>query len=206
MTAGFFYGGMWFRLNHEVYEPADDSFMIAENMEISPGEEVLEIGTGCGFLAIIAAKRGARVVATDINQAAIQCSRENAAMHGVEKNVDLRLGDLFDPVLEERFDLIIFNPPYLPSTLEERRGGRLELSWDGGDDGRRVVDRFIEGLPAHLKKRGRSLFVQSSLTGNEKTLELIEKNGLRGEIVARRKFFFEEIVLIRCETPDTRKL
>ncbi|MEM2874749.1 MAG: class I SAM-dependent methyltransferase [Candidatus Hadarchaeales archaeon] len=185
-----------------VYEPAEDSLMIAENISVCAGEVVLDIGTGCGLLAILAARMGGRVVATDVNPLAIACARENARTQGVLDRVDLRLGDLFEPVGDERFDLVLFNPPYLPVSPDERTGDLLELAWDGGKTGRSVLDRFLKELPDHMNPGGRALFVQSSLTGEHDTAEAIEKSGLRWRVISRKKFSFEELMLFRCESPN----
>ncbi|MFN4133880.1 MAG: HemK2/MTQ2 family protein methyltransferase, partial [Candidatus Hadarchaeales archaeon] len=97
-----------FLIAPDVYEPAEDTFFIAENMSIGAGEKVLELGTGCGMLAVLAAKAGGKVIATDINPTALECARANAAANGVK--IDFRLGDLFEPVKGELFDQILFNP------------------------------------------------------------------------------------------------
>jgi release factor glutamine methyltransferase len=192
------YKGQKFRAEKGVYEPAEDTFLLADNLDVREGEHILELGTGCGLLAIQAAKSGARVVATDLNPAAVECARSNARANGVSRQIEFRLGDLFDPVKNECFDLIAFNPPYLPVP----RGGELctslDRAWEGGPDGRAVIDRFLDGLPEHLEPRGRALFVQSSLSDIGKTLRTLKANGLRAEIAAREKLSFEELFLVRA--------
>lgn len=191
------YGGKNFGVGPDVYEPAEDTFLLAENLDAQRGERVLELGTGCGLLAILAAKAGAKVVATDINPAALECARANAAVHGVADCIDFRHGGFFEPVAGERFNLVIFNPPYLPVSDEEALGTPLDLAWEAGPDGRAVIDRFLNELPEHLVSNGRALFVQSSLSDISKTLHVLETNGFQVNVL-RKKLSFEELFLLRC--------
>jgi len=192
-----YYEGMTFNVTENVYEPAEDTFLLADNIDARKGERVLELGTGCGLLAILAAKAGAKVVATDINQAALECAHANAVAHRVEDCINFRLGDLFEPVTEEHFDLVIFNPPYLPVEPEEALCGPLDRAWEAGPDGRRIIDRFLRELPNHLTPNGRVLFVQSSLANISKTLRVLETSGFKANTI-HKKLPFEELFLLRC--------
>lgn len=192
-----FYGGDAFCVDSDVYEPAEDTFLLADNLDARRGERVLELGTGCGLLAILAAKAGARVVATDINPAAFECASANAVKHGVADDIDFRFGDLFEPVAGERFDLVIFNPPYLPVKPNEALDGPLDRAWEAGPDGRKVIDRFLRELPDHLTPNGRALFVQSSLADISKTIRALEMGGFQVNTL-HEKLPFEELYLLRC--------
>ena len=191
------YRGRKFHVHPDVYESAEDTFLLADNLDVRQGEKVLELGTGCGLLSILAAKSGAKVVATDINPAAVECASENAMANGVSEMIDFRLGDLFEPVEGERFDVIIFNPPYLPVGSKEVLGTPIDRAWEAGEDGRAVIDRFLAGLGKHLKPRGRALFVQSSLSNISKTLENLEAQGFKTE-TRMEKYSFEELYLVSC--------
>jgi len=191
-----FYGEEEFKLHPDVYEPAEDTFLLADNLDVHRGERVLELGTGCGLLAILAAKTGAKVVATDINPSALECARANAVAHGVAGHIDFRLGDLFEPVSGECFDLIIFNPPYLPVAPREELGGLLDRAWEAGPDGRAVIDRFLSELAWHLTTNGSALFVQSSLADVEKTIRAPKASGFQVEVMAREKLWSEELFLL----------
>ena len=197
MSNVVFYRGYEFKVHPDVYEPAEDTFLLADNLDLRQGERVLELGTGCGLLTILAAKAGGKVVATDMNPSAIECARANAATHGVADSVDFRLGDLFEPVSGERFDLIVFNPPYLPILPEEALGAPLDLAWEAGPDGRAVIDRFLEELPDHLTPNGRAMFVQSSLADISKTLRALGANGFQVKIL-RKRLPFEWLYLLHC--------
>jgi release factor glutamine methyltransferase len=193
--AVMYYKEKAFDIAENVYEPAEDTFLLADNLDLHKGERVLELGTGCGLLAILAAKVGVQVVATDINPAALECARANAVKHRVEDLINFRSGDLFEPVVGERFDLVIFNPPYLPVEPEEALCGPLDRAWEAGLDGCRIIDRFLRELPNHLMPNGRVLFVQSSLANISKTLRVLEISGFKVNIL-HKKLPFEELSLL----------
>ncbi|MDI9623388.1 MAG: class I SAM-dependent methyltransferase [Methanothermobacter sp.] len=181
-----------------VYAPAEDTFLLADNLKVKEGDEVLEIGTGTGLVAIVAAEKG-NVTATDINPYAIECATKNAKIN--DAKIRILQGDLFEPVKGEKFDVILFNAPYLPSSDEDLTGKIIDKAWDGGEDGRTIIDRFINKVKNHLKKGGRIQMVQSSLSNIEETIEKLENMGFHVEITASEKFFYENIVVITAELP-----
>jgi len=194
-----FIKGYVFFVDEKVYEPAEDTFLLAENLKVEEKEVVLDMGTGCGILAVLAAKRAKKVVATDINPHAIKCAKKNAKMNGVEDKIEFRLGDLFHPVRpDETFSLILFNAPYLPSEPYEERS-LIERAWAGGSGGRKIIDRFIMDAPEFLTTDGRILLVQSSLSDIDKTLERFDEAGLKARVVAEVQFLFERIALIEAK-------
>lgn len=189
------YKGIYYETHPEVYEPAEDTFLFAENLQVERRDRVLDIGTGTGLLAIIASKKCSKVTATDINPHAIDCAVKNLITNK-SYNVELKKGDLFEPVKNEKFDLILFNTPYLPTHKDERLGDELDAAWDGGIDGRYVIDRFLEGLEDHLNPGGRVQLVQSSLSDIDRTIKKLKGIGLDASVTAREKCFFEEVVVI----------
>jgi release factor glutamine methyltransferase len=191
------YQGMEFQICEKVYEPAEDTFLLAENLKVKETDKVLEIGTGTGIIAIISSKKTERVVAVDINEYAVECTRKNSEIN--KSNIDVRLGDLFDPVKDEKFDLILFNTPYLPTDKDERVDDELEAAWDGGVDGRLVIDRFIKGLSDHLNPGGCVQLVQSSLSNIEETTGRLMEQGFEVSLTASERFFFEEVVVLTAK-------
>jgi len=183
----------------DVYEPAEDSFIFAENLAVDLGDYVLDMGTGCGILGIVAAEKASHVVAVDLNPKAVRCAKENAKRNGVAAKMSFIQGDLFTPLnTDAKFDLILFNAPYLPS---ERWEGKtwIERAWAGGVNGRAVLDRFLRDFPNHLKADGRLLLMQSTYANLEKTFEMLRAQGFKVEIIAEQAApFFETIVLIKA--------
>jgi release factor glutamine methyltransferase len=194
-----FFGNYVFQVWGEVYEPADDSFLFAENLPTVQVGDAIDVGTGCGILGIIMAERAKTVIATDINPYAVRCAKQNARLNGVSEKMHFFQGDLFGPLrIRKRFDLIIFNAPYLPS---ERLGESswVEGAWAGGKSGRRMIDAFIFEAVNCLRARGTILLLQSSLSNVEETLSKFEGNGLGVDIIARENLpFFETIFLIEA--------
>ena len=190
--------GHVFLVHEKVYEPAEDTFLLVENLKVEEKEVVLDMATGCGILAVLAAKKAKKVVATDINPYAIKCAEKNAKMNCVEDKIEFRLGDLFQPIRpHETFSLILFNAPYLPSESYEERSW-IGRAWAGGPGGREVIDRFITNAPEFLTVDGQILLVQSSLSDIDKTLERFDETGLGARVVAEVEFPFEKIALIEA--------
>jgi release factor glutamine methyltransferase len=108
--------------------------------------------------------------------------------------------DLFSGI-RGRFDLIIFNSPYLPTAPAERVDGWLDYAWNGGADGRAVIDRFLGQAPAHLADRGGILLLLSSLTGIEAVRKRMASEGLVVREVASIRCPGERLVVLRGSRP-----
>jgi release factor glutamine methyltransferase len=188
-----------FHVYENVYEPAEDSFLFAENLDVKK-EVVLDMGTGCGILGIIAADKAAKIVMVDINPYAVRCAKENARLNRVLDKICFVQGDLFTPIRSEgKFDSILFNAPYLPSTPSEDKSW-LARAWAGGAAGRQVIDRFICQAPKYVKENGCILLMQSTLSDVNETFRRFRKSGLRTSIAAKGALpFFETIVLVKAE-------
>jgi len=184
----------------DVYEPAEDSFLFADNMKVNEGDIVIDVGTGCGILGIIAAEKAARVIAIDINPHAVRCAIENAVLNHVDDKMFCIRGDLFTAIKNRaKFDLILFNAPYLPSEDAEETSW-LESAWSGGPSGRRIINRFVHDAPNYLKPEGRLLLLQSTLSNISDTLEKLEGENMKTTVAAEKALpFFETIKLMRAE-------
>ena len=186
-----------FLVDEHVYEPAEDTFLLAEKMRAEEDDAVLDMGTGCGILAVLAAEKAKRVLAVDINPHAIECAIKNAEMNGAK--ITFRQGDLFQPIKpDESFNLILFNSPYLPSEPDEERSW-IGKAWAGGSNGRNVIDRFVMDAPNFLAAGGRIQFVQSSLSDVNRTIQMFSERNLRAMVVAQVKVAFESIVLVEAK-------
>ncbi|HLJ66370.1 MAG TPA: HemK2/MTQ2 family protein methyltransferase [Chloroflexota bacterium] len=153
---------------------------------LSPGTRLLDMGTGSGVTAVAAARQGASVVAVDISPAACRCARINTLLNGVECRVDVRQGDLFEPVGSEKFDIITFNPPFFPGTPS----APWEVAWRSDD----VIARFLSGVQERLAPEGRVLVVLSS-DARDAWLE-VRDAALDFSVVARRTYLNEVMSVI----------
>ena len=195
-----YFGVYCFDVWENVYEPAEDSFLFAENLDVQKGAEVMDVGTGSGFLAVLAAENAGNVVALDVNPYAIRCAKANAVLNRVESKIDFMQASLLTSLNSKaKFDLILFNAPYLPSEAYEAQSW-IGRSWAGGVNGREVIDSFITQVPTHMKFGGRVLLMQSSLTGVKETINNFAACSLCASIKAEQKLpFFETLTLIEAK-------
>ncbi len=156
-----------------------------------PGARLLDMGTGSGASALSAARRGWRATAVDLNPEAVRCARINALLNGLEGEVDVRHGDLFAPVAGERFDLVVFNPPFFRG--EPRN--RFDLAWRGTD----VFERFAAGLPAALAPGGRALVLLSTDGDAAGMLRALRANGFALAVAERLDLGNEVMTLYSAE-------
>ncbi len=194
------FGNLKFDITDDVFEPSEDSFLFAENLDVQAAEEVLDLGTGSGILGILAAQRAKSVLAIDINPYAVRCAKQNAILNHVRDKMAFMQSDLFTALTANAlFDLVLFNAPYLPSEPHEVKTW-IGRAWAGGTTGRDVVDRFIPQVTVHLKPSGRILLLQSSLTGLELTIHKFQECGFEASVKAESKLpFFETIHLIEAK-------
>ncbi|MFL5892523.1 MAG: HemK2/MTQ2 family protein methyltransferase [Solirubrobacterales bacterium] len=171
-----------------VLRPPSDARLLIEVMRergFARDASVLDVFTGSGVLAVAAALARARdVTAVDIARRAVLNVRLNAALN--RTRISAMRGDLFAPVGDTRFDLILANPPYIPSETDELPDHGAARAWDAGVDGRALLDRLCREAPARLAPGGRLLLVQSDMAGERATLDLLGASGLRAAVLARR--------------------
>lgn len=165
-----------------IYEPAEDSFLLQKYVKKYAKGKVLDLGTGSGIQALTAFKKTKNVLAVDINPSAVEQLKK--------KGIKARISDLFSNV-KGKFDLIIFNPPYLPE--DEREPQDSSTATTGGKKGYETIERFLKQAKKFLKKDGKILLVFSSLTGNIENL--FNKYGYGFKKLEEKKLFFEKIYI-----------
>ena len=174
----------------QVYEPAEDTFLLrdAALAEVRPDDRVLEVGCGSGAVSAALLGRAASVAATDINPHAVGAGRGR----GVETvRTDLMAG------VRGPFDLVLFNPPYLPTQPEERIDDWLEYALDGGPTGRATIERFAADVGRVLAPFGRVLLLVSSLTGPDEVRKLFTDLGYIVLLAAEERVEDEDLLVLR---------
>jgi len=175
-----------------VYQPAADSKLLADAVveAVDPGQRLLDVGTGSGYVATrLRAEAGVAAVGIDLNPEAC----EQAAAAGVP----VVRGDLFGPFRDDAFDVVVCNPPYLPTPPEREWDDWMERALSGGEDGRAVVDPFLDGVGRVLAEGGEAYLLISTLTGPEEVREFGRERGLDSEIVAEESHPFEKLLVVQ---------
>jgi release factor glutamine methyltransferase len=186
-------GGLPFMVTPSVFNPKiprTGEFLASQiDAALCRDGEVLDMGTGSGVCAVFAARCARRVVAVDINPAAVRCALINSLLNGLDHKIDVRLGDLFAAVQGERFDLVVFNPPFIRGTPRDPR----DRAWRSND----VAERFAAGLAAHLKPGGSALVLLSTFGDGRAFLKEFHNQGFKITVFAERRFVTERLTLFR---------
>lgn len=151
--------GVSLKIDPEVFNPSYTRVtnLLADNMEVRSGEEVLDMFTGSGIIALLSAQKALKVIGVDISPYAVECAKKNADRLGLSDKVTFHQGSLWTPLNGQKFDLITANPPLLPaipeSMLESAVADSLDMS---------VASNFISGIATHLKPSGRAYMAFSN--------------------------------------------
>lgn len=189
---------MLIHTNPHVYGPEEDTYLLLEALDTENlWGDGLEIGVGTGTISLHVCHHFNSFKGVDINPHAVELATENARLN--RKPVDFLVSDLFSHV-SESFDVIIFNPPYVPA--DENITTIEDLSYHGGETGRRVIDQFLAQFPCYLKPGGTVYLLQSSLSGIEETMTLLKKKKFSSTILARKRLFFEELVVLKIRRDE----
>lgn len=168
-----------------IYEPAEDSYLLEKEVrKFCKGKKVLDMGTGSGIQALAVKEGGAlSVLACDIDIGAVNELKK--------KGINAVLSDLFFGIGRKKFDLIVFNPPYLPE--DKREDIESARNTSGGKKGDEIIIRFLESAGKHLNTGGIILLVVSSLTPKNRILSVLLREGFKKEVIARKKMFMESL-------------
>jgi len=173
-----------------VYQPAEDSKLLADAgvERVATGDRLLDVGTGSGYVAARAREAGARVVGSDLNPHACRQARE--------AGVSVVRGDLTAPFRVDTFDMVAFNPPYLPANPDTGWGDWMERALSGGEDGRAAIDPFLADVRRALAPDGVALLLVSTLTDPDAVRETARTYGLDVSEVARDSYPFEQLLVL----------
>jgi release factor glutamine methyltransferase len=179
---------MQLKVLDSVYEPREDSHLMQKEVQSrAKDKHVLDMGTGSGIQAISASLASAKEVwAVDVNPKAVDCAKENAKKNKVE--VKVIQSDLFKKVPKHKFDLLVFNPPYLPSD-----GSNDDIRWSGGYQGLEVTIEFFKQAKPFFAKGAEILFIFSSHANQVGLKDFLKREGFKLKVVASKRIFFEEI-------------
>jgi len=191
-----------------VYRADSDTFLLIDVVRAggyAVGRRVLDLGTGTGALALAAARCGAAsVTAVDVSLRSAAAAWLNSRLHRVACTV--RRGDLCEPVAGQYFDLIVANPPYVPAATDLLARHRISRCWDGGLDGRVVLDRICTEGPALLAPGGTMLVVHTTICDEDITLKRFADAGLQTEVVTRCRVPFGPVMRARAAMLEVRGL
>lgn len=179
---------------YDVYEPAEDSAILAgevvEDLAGAAPELVLDVGTGSGYVGHrIAEATGARLVGVDVNPAACRAAAD-AGLAAVR-------GDLTGPFADGVFDVVVFNPPYLPATNAAAWDDWFETAVTGGETGRELVEAFIDDVGRVLAPHGVGYLLVSSLTGVEAVVDDAAAHGFSAVALADATFPGETLTVLK---------
>ena len=168
-------------LKNDEYPPSEDTFFIVNNIKNEKGNFALDVGSGSGYLTKLLSENFLFVVGTDINCEVLK--------HQTYKTNNLICCNGSD-ALKIKFDFIVCNLPYL-ATDEI-----LDIATDGGDEGFEIPKKIFDSIIDNMAKNAKFVFVTSSLSNYQKLIEYAQKLGLKTRIIAKKKLFFEELILV----------
>jgi release factor glutamine methyltransferase len=179
-----------------VYEPAEDSQLLADAVveHVEDGERLLDVGTGSGYVARRAGKAGARPVGSDLNP--------HACEHARDVGLSVVRADLTTPFAGDTLDVVTFNPPYLPEPEGGGWGDWMERAITGGEDGRAVVEPFIDDVARVLAPGGRVYLLVSTMTGPEEIRAYAAARGLDAAEIASESFRFETLLVLELTVAE----
>jgi release factor glutamine methyltransferase len=176
----------------QVYQPAEDSHLLATTVaeRVAPDDRVLDVGTGSGYVAVLVQEQtGASVVGADLNPLACAEARD--------RGVPVLRGDLVAPFGEDTFDVVCFNPPYLPSAPEGVWDDWMEAAVTGGEDGRAVIEQFLDDVGRVLRDDGTVYLLISTVTGLEEVQDIADEAGFRAIVITEESHSFERLLVLQ---------
>jgi release factor glutamine methyltransferase len=178
-----------------VYPPSEDTYLLLDAVNVMSDDLVVEVGCGAGLGAVIAASKARLVLAVDISGEAVKNTRRNLQKNGLEQTAETFQSDLLSAIsTENKFSIILFNPPYLPADGNITELDHMHI---GGQEGSELTQRLIIEASHHLLDGGRLFLVVSSLANTKAIVKTLESNGFETEYLAKRSLFFERIQILK---------
>ena len=168
-------------MKNEEYPPSEDTFFIVDNIENEKGNFALDVGSGSGYLTKLLSKNFSFVVGTDINFNVLKNQTYKT------KNIVCCNGS---DALKIKFDFIVCNLPYLATDTI------IDIATDGGEEGFEIPKKIFDSVINNMAENGKFIFITSSLSNYQKLIEYAQKLGLKTRIMAKKKLFFEELILV----------
>ncbi|MHA1763683.1 MAG: HemK2/MTQ2 family protein methyltransferase [Promethearchaeota archaeon] len=213
--------------NELLYRASDDTYLLIDylkenitlnqfdRLSIKQVKNILDFGTGTGIIALFLClvKRfnpnfaSVRVFASDILDESKESIKKNQEINDIKKEIQFIRSDLFKSFpsqFQGLFDVIIFNPPYLPPSRrilrKDEYHAKIDASWNGGIGGIEILTRFFKEVSFYLNLTHECFiyFISSSATDMEQLDSILKKKGYKNEIIAKKHVFFEDIILNRC--------
>lgn len=178
-------------LDGDVYQPAEDTNLLATAAveRVTRNDLVVDVGTGSGYVAAtVAEETGAAVLGTDVNPLACRQARE--------RGVEAVRADLLDPIGTGTVDVVVCNPPYLPTEPDDERDDWMEVALSGGESGLAVIAPLVADVGRVLRDGGRVLLLVSSLAGVDEIVDLAATEGFSAAAVAEESFPFETLTVL----------
>lgn len=192
-TSTMSYLGRTLTILPDVFAPTPMSDLLGNAVlkEVKASDRVLDMGTGCGVNAILAAGKAQNVVGVDINPQAITCAKQNAVQNHVADRIDFHQSDIFENV-EGNFDLIVYDPPFRWfAPRDQLEAAITDKNYEG-------LIRFMKEAPKRLRPKGRILLFFGS-SGDQAFLEhLIKQSGLSKTIVGERVLEKDKVCVRYC--------
>lgn len=183
-----------------IYSPEEDTFLLLKVIKQYVADKILEIGTGSGLLASELEKKNRFVIGVDLDFSALNELRTSATKKQRSSRINLMCCDSASPFRDDVFNIVVFNPPYLPS--EEPSDATI----DGGPSGVEVSKKWFKDASRILRKDGRIVFLSSSISDVKGLFDYSRELGFEVKVLESKQLFFEELIVVEAKPIQSNTL
>ncbi len=185
---------------HHVYEPAEDTYMVIDNLHIIKKQsKILDLGSGSGALGIMAYPYAKRIISIDFSPFAVENTKWNFKKNNMYQKSNVIQANYLEKLpINYKFDVILFNPPYLPDSNEDTQDKWLRKSWAIGKGIDAINGAFKQNIQYIIKPNGFVLMISSSITQLDKVFSIIERYRFKARIIDKKSYFLEKLYLIKA--------